>query len=79
MDGLPKVISFQLIPANPDIRIVFFTRKIKDQKKEGSCVLCAMARLVSLVDSTEPIETNALKPIGNFYAYLVKAMCDLTK
>ncbi len=72
MNGLPRVISAQLGPANPKIRIGFFSRTIKDQKSEGSCVFCAMARLVSLVDSSESPDVASSKPMGDFYAYLVK-------
>ncbi len=78
MNGLPKVISAQLVPANPKIRIGFFSRTIKDQKSEGSCVFCAMARLVSLVDASESPDIAATKPMGDFYAYLVKSIyCGL--
>ncbi len=72
MNGLPRIISAQLGPANPTIRIGFFSRIIKDQKSEGSCVFCAMARLVSIVDSSESPDVAATKPMGDFYAYLVK-------
>ncbi len=72
MNGLPRVISAQLGPANPKIRIGFFSRTIKDQKSEGSCVFCAMARLVSLADSSESPDVASSKPMGDFYAYLVK-------
>lgn len=76
MNGLPRVISEQLGPANPDIRIGFLPRTIKDQKGEGSCVFCALARLVSLVDAshTESSDKASTKPIGDFYAYLVKCI-----
>jgi len=76
MSGLPKVISGQLGPANPTIRIGFLPRVIKDQKGEGSCVFCALARLVSLVDASqlESPDIASTKPIEDFYAYLVKSI-----
>jgi hypothetical protein len=76
MNGLPRAVSSQLAPANPKIRIGFFSRSRKDQSSEGSCVLCAMARLISLVDiaNSDLIEVALSKPIDNFYAYLVKTI-----
>lgn len=76
MDGLPRVISSQLVPINPQIRIGFFSRTLKDQKGEGSCVFCAMARLISLVDMSESTSPDIAsgKPIDDFYAYLVKTI-----
>ena len=76
MDGLPRVIRAQLVPANPNIRIGFLSRTVKDQKGEGSCVFCAMARLISLVDMSESTSPDIAsgKPIDDFYAYLVKSI-----
>ena len=80
MNGLPRAISTILIPTNPAIKIGFFSRTIKDQKTEGSCVFCAFARLVSLVDSfclndsDKAFISSALKPIDDFYAYLIKTI-----
>lgn len=81
MNGLPRVISSVLAPANRKIRIGFFSRTIKDQEGEGSCVFCALSRLISLVDSTEieQPEVSANKPVSDFYAYLVKTVYLLSK
>lgn len=76
MNGLPRVVSEKLGPANPTVLIGFLSRTIKDQKGEGSCVFCALARLVSLVDAsrTESPDKAAAKPVDDFYAYLVKTV-----
>ena len=74
MDRLPRVIGSQLVPANPNLKIGFLTRALKDQKGEGSCMFCAMARLISLVDMSESVspEIASSIPIDSVYAYLVK-------
>lgn len=85
MNGLPRIVSSQLVPANSSTRIGFFSRSIKDQKSEGSCVFCALARLISVVDSyvdtdkfsdliEKSIESNLTKPTEDFYAYLIKTV-----
>lgn len=74
MNGLPRAISSQLVPANPSVCIGFARRTIKDQQSEGSCVFCALARLISIVDVVESVESNLTKPIEDFYAYLVKTV-----
>lgn len=76
MNGLPRFINSQLALANTNIKIGFLFRDLKDQKSEGSCVFCALARLINLVDNSEFVSPDVASniPIDNFYAYLVKLM-----
>jgi hypothetical protein len=79
MNTLPLIIKNKLLDVNNSIYINFLSRNIKDQKNEGSCVFCALSRLISLVDSCEPIKINANKPIDDFYAYLIKTIYFLQR
>ena len=87
MKKLPDLVKNKLEQKNPLNEIKFFNRIIKDQSKEGSCVLCTLARLIYLISSLylinkeEQIENNNLineyikclnTPVPDFYAYLVK-------
>ncbi len=71
-----------ILSTNSEIKVNFISRRLKDQGKEGSCVLCAFARLLFLANSinlTIPnnlvgseilIQTNLSTPIPDFFAYL---------
>ncbi len=88
MRGLPEIVKNKLEEKNPLVEIKMYNRIIKDQSKEGSCVLCTLARLIYLITSiylvdkeiNESNESNLINeytkylntPIPDFYAYLVK-------
>lgn len=88
MKKLPDLIKNKLEQKNPLNEIKIFNRMIKDQSKEGSCVLCTLARLIYLITSLYFINKEGLDennttlinkyiknlntPIPDFYAYLVK-------
>ena len=72
MDRLPRSINDNLIVINPSIKIGFYARNRKDQTNEGSCLFCALSRLVMLIDSDKPIIDSLKEPIDDFYAYFVK-------
>ncbi len=72
---------------NPILTIKLANRIIKDQDKEGSCVLCAVSRLVYLmsqtIGSTSTTQQELInilnQPIPDFYAYLAKYLFRKTK
>lgn len=87
MRSLPELVKNKLEQKNPLIEIKVYNRIIKDQSKEGSCVLCTLARLIYLITSVYFIDKQNItdnsnliikytkylnKPIPDFYAYLVK-------
>ncbi len=89
MRKLPYDLSNKLSEKNsPELVIKLLNRTIKDQNKEGSCVLCSLARLIYLMssiyqESKDPIipsgsnlELEFIKnlntPLPDFYAYLAK-------
>ncbi len=88
MKKLPDLVKNKLELKNPLVEIKFLNRIIKDQSKEGSCVLCTLARLIYLITSlyfinTEELDENNITlvdkyikhlntPMPDFYAYLVK-------
>lgn len=78
---IAKDIMDELNRTNPEFTIKFISRSLKDQDKEGSCVLCSFARILHILDfvnfdSTPFDQRHQLLslitscPIPDFYAYL---------
>ncbi len=80
MDGLPRKIQVEIHEVNKSkYKIGFLSRKVKDQNKEGSCVLCVFSRLLYLVEYPD-IKKNPFTPIPDFYAYMVNLLYrEITK
>lgn len=78
MKYLPKKIMKNIDCEDETINVEFLQRSISDQDKEGSCVLCCIARMLYIADSLtlhdvytkENIEQLVNEPITDFYAYL---------
>jgi hypothetical protein len=66
----------ELTETNKHLEIMFLQRQIKDQTNEKSCVMCCIARLLSMIDNLNAsfTETEMMhiveRPIDEFYAYL---------
>ncbi len=79
MKRLPEKVFTKLNEKNNLLDFKLYNRLIRDQNKEGSCVLCTLSRLIYLMSSVsidsdlnKEIELQLNKPIPDFYAYLSK-------
>ncbi len=79
MKRLPEKVFTKLNEKNNLLDFKLYNRVIRDQNKEGSCVLCTLSRLIYLMSSVsidsdlnKEIELHLNKPIPDFYAYLTK-------
>lgn len=78
MKYFPKKTMESIVCANKTINVEFLQRSMCDQDKEGSCVLCCIARMLYVADclalhnvyTRETIEQIVDEPITDFYAYL---------
>lgn len=80
MDPWKKFLHYEILDEltenNKHISITFVQRSISDQNNEKSCVMCCIARLLSVMDNLceSFTETDLLyvaeEPIDDFYAYL---------
>jgi len=79
MKKLPFEIKNKLILNNPSIQIDLLNRTCVDQGAEGSCTLCAISRLLFLIDNYISREKDSLDLLCNikipdFYAYFASLM-----
>lgn len=77
--GLRQDIIEELVTTNSDTQFEFLTRSVKDQGREGSCVLCCVARMLQMASNisvlggdvvTSTIYQFADEPLLDFYAFL---------